>query len=621
MDSGLADIVFCGGIQNELEESANGDFDSESELSGDDIVQQKGNLEDTYLDYDSYLEEFSTLSKATCLFCSYCSQLTQDIWDHMNETHLFDFKRVMSGRDEYCQIRLINYLRRCGQEGLNVYDEYKKIKDDSSIWDDDKLLVPVITDDRLILELNTIYDEYSTDDLNIKNSTISGFDQYSDDRNVVSELSLEEENEMLKQKVISLSGIISELRRNVSETPDAKNESSTNNHGPEKKKTYEDLIREQIIREDNPYFNSYSHLDIHREMILDKSRTDSYFEFITNEKNSKLFLKDKIVLDVGTGTGILSLFAVKSGAKFVVAVDAAKNTIQVAERIAQKNKLDKNIKFIHGKLEDLDLYFSNKNDNIDVVSLNKGSEAHSGLSPFKCDVIISEWMGYCLFYESMLYTILDSRDKYLKKDYDGEYTGHIFPSSVNLQLSLADYSDCIENQLNPWLNGKLYDLDLSEIAPKLHSILATPYVEIAPLERLRTTNVFNLESIPIMNVSKQELMNLRQPFTINIPENRFYTSIVVSFNATFNDNNNMSNKVVLETSPFEKPTHWKQTILHLKSPSDNCLIKAVGTLTGFISITPRTENSRHISILLELNDVKTTNDIKYPKIYNYYIMD
>lgn len=31
----------------------------------------------------------------------------------------------------------------------------------------------------------------------------------------------------------------------------------------------------------------------------------------------------------------------------------------------------------------------------------------------KVDIIISEWMGYCLFYESMLNTVIFARDKWL----------------------------------------------------------------------------------------------------------------------------------------------------------------------------------------------------------------
>ena len=35
----------------------------------------------------------------------------------------------------------------------------------------------------------------------------------------------------------------------------------------------------------------------------------------------------------------------------------------------------------------------------------------------KVDIIISEWMGYCLFYESMLKTVIFARDKWLASGY------------------------------------------------------------------------------------------------------------------------------------------------------------------------------------------------------------
>ena len=54
-----------------------------------------------------------------------------------------------------------------------------------------------------------------------------------------------------------------------------------------------------------------------QEMLKDVVRTRSYQNVIT--QNNFLF-KDKIVLDVGAGTGILSLFCAKAGAKHVYAV-------------------------------------------------------------------------------------------------------------------------------------------------------------------------------------------------------------------------------------------------------------------------------------------------------------
>jgi len=60
------------------------------------------------------------------------------------------------------------------------------------------------------------------------------------------------------------------------------------------------------------YSDSYAHFGIHEEMIKDEVRTNAYRNAIVNNKH---LFKDKIVMDVGCGTGILSMFAAKAGAK------------------------------------------------------------------------------------------------------------------------------------------------------------------------------------------------------------------------------------------------------------------------------------------------------------------
>lgn len=136
------------------------------------------------------------------------------------------------------------------------------------------------------------------------------------------------------------------------------------------------------------YADSYAHFGIHEEMLKDEVRTLSYRNAICN--NPHLF-KGKTVLDVGCGTGILCMFAAKAGAKKVIGVDMS-NIITQAKTIVAANGFEGTIHLVKGKLEEVQL------------PLEEGE---------KVDVIISEWMGYFLLYESMLDTVLMARDRYL----------------------------------------------------------------------------------------------------------------------------------------------------------------------------------------------------------------
>ena len=97
----------------------------------------------------------------------------------------------------------------------------------------------------------------------------------------------------------------------------------------------------------------------------------AYRDFIL--RNSSTIFKDAVVLDVGCGTGILSMFAAKAGARKVYAIDASEIAYK-AERNVKENGLEKVVKVVKGKLEELE----------------------EGIIEEKVDVIISEWMGYFL---------------------------------------------------------------------------------------------------------------------------------------------------------------------------------------------------------------------------------
>jgi len=66
--------------------------------------------------------------------------------------------------------------------------------------------------------------------------------------------------------------------------------------------------------ETQTYFDSYDDINVHKIMLKDTNRMLAYKRFI--EENSEVFA-NKVVVDVGAGTGIMSLFAARSGAKHV----------------------------------------------------------------------------------------------------------------------------------------------------------------------------------------------------------------------------------------------------------------------------------------------------------------
>lgn len=99
-----------------------------------------------------------------------------------------------------------------------------------------------------------------------------------------------------------------------------------------------------------------------------------------------------------------SRFAVKAGAKHVIGVDMS-TIIVKAQEIVKANGMEDKITLLQGKMEEVTLPFP------------------------KVDIIISEWMGYFLLYESMLDTVLYARDQYLAPE------GLIFPDKATIFMA------------------------------------------------------------------------------------------------------------------------------------------------------------------------------------------
>lgn len=133
------------------------------------------------------------------------------------------------------------------------------------------------------------------------------------------------------------------------------------------------------------YFCTYGYLYHQKDMLQDRHRMDSYYRAIT--ENRDLF-REKVVLDVGTGTGILALWAAFAGAKRVYAVEMT-DMAKHARKLVDSNGYGSVVKVIQGSMEEVEL-------------------------EEQVDIIVSEWMGYFLLRESMLDSVIVARDKFLK---------------------------------------------------------------------------------------------------------------------------------------------------------------------------------------------------------------
>ena len=127
----------------------------------------------------------------------------------------------------------------------------------------------------------------------------------------------------------------------------------------------------------------YAEFEVHRTMICDRVRTGAFRRAIES-----VVRPGDIVLDVGVGSGILSVFAARAGAARVYAVERTSAAV-LARELAAANGVAEVVRVIHGDVTDVEL-------------------------PERVDVIVSEWLGGFGIDEGMLVPVIVARDRWLK---------------------------------------------------------------------------------------------------------------------------------------------------------------------------------------------------------------
>ncbi|CAH2089462.1 unnamed protein product [Euphydryas editha] len=271
------------------------------------------------------------------------------------------------------------------------------------------------------------------------------------------------------------------------------------------------------------YFSSYEDLEIHRLMLEDFPRTDAYRKAILENKS---YFKDKIVMDVGCGTGILSIFCAQAGAKKVYAVEASK-LAKLAEEVIKENNFEEIIEVLYSKVEDVILP-----------------------GDIKVDAIISEWMGFYLLHEGMLDSVLIARDKFLKPG------GEIFPESAVIYVAPCS----VPELYNKW--NDFHGVSLSIFAKHLRSSKSSkPEIMQIQKEDLLGPEVA-MAWINLREDTVQDLDSYTIEHVVGASRSGEYHGVCVWFECNF-PKLNSNNRVILKTGPESPATHWKQTIILL----------------------------------------------------------
>eukprot|EP00897_Mesotaenium_endlicherianum_P003545 jgi/Mesen1/3218/ME001865S02419 len=290
------------------------------------------------------------------------------------------------------------------------------------------------------------------------------------------------------------------------------------------------------------YFHYYGQLLHQQNMLQDYVRTGTYYAAVLE---NKVDFEGRVVVDVGAGSGILSLFAAQAGAKHVYAVEASPMAEYARKLAAGNSTLGQRITVIHGKVEDVEL-------------------------PEKVDILISEPMGTLLVNERMLETYVIARERFLKPG------GKMYPSLGRIHV--APFSDEylyieIANKALFWQQHSYYGVNLTPLhSDAFMGYFAQPVVDAFDPRLLVAPS--SSHTLDFLSMTEEDL------YEIEIPLN--FRSTVAA-------------RRWLTTAPGQPTTHWYQLRCVLSQP---LYVLAGQQITGILRLVAHSSQSYTIHLTM-----------------------
>lgn len=230
----------------------------------------------------------------------------------------------------------------------------------------------------------------------------------------------------------------------------------------------------------------WAHPAEHARMLHDERRTGDYLRAI-----QQTVRPGDVVLEIGTGSGVLAVAAARAGARHVFAIEAS-DIADVAQRVFEVNGLS------------------------DRITLLRGWSRHIEL-PMRADVLVSEIIGSEPLDEEILETTLDARQRLLRPG------ARLLPHALTLVVRplLIPEADLRQWAIPPGSRQRwqtLYGVDLEPLIEAAGSALIQHPVESEVAARWRQVGApvdlveLNLSAISTASVLATADLVATEPF-------------------------------------------------------------------------------------------------------------
>ncbi|KAB2074637.1 hypothetical protein ES319_A07G164700v1 [Gossypium barbadense] len=287
-------------------------------------------------------------------------------------------------------------------------------------------------------------------------------------------------------------------------------------------------------------------------MLKDVVRTKTYQNVIYR---NKFLFQNKVVLDVGAGTGILSLFCAKAGAAHVYAVECS-HMADMAKQIVETNGLPDVTSLLFRVVNGLGLL------NLFLLLL------------IKAKLLLGSYKLHSL------------QSKFLFLHPCQVNDGVVLPDEASLYLTAIEDAEYKDDKIEFWNN--VYGFDMSCIKKQA---MMEPLVDTVDQKQIVT----NCHLLKTMDISKMVLgdASFTAPFKLIAERDDYIHAFVAYFDVSFTKCHKLMG---FSTGPRSRATHWKQTVLYLE---DVLTICEGETIIGSMTVAPNKKNPRDVDIMVK----------------------